>query len=300
MQRRTLGTQGLEVSAVGFGTMGMTLAYGDGSTEAEAIGDDPRGLRAGGHVLRHRRALRQRHGLQRAARRRGDQAVPRRGRHRHQVRLRHGRRAARQRRRQPPGAHPRGHREQPALPRRRRHRRPLPAPGRPGRADRGRRRHGQGADRRGQGPLLRAQRGRRRRPSAARTPCSRSRCCRPSTRSSSVEVEPEILPAVRELGIGFVPYSPLGRGFLTGATRPAAEYPANDMRSWDDRWQPGNYERNLAAVDQLTELAAREGHHRRPARAGVAARAGRRHRPDPGHPQRGARRRERAARPTSR
>ena len=36
MQRRTLGTQGLEVSAVGFGTMGMTLAYGDGSSEAEA------------------------------------------------------------------------------------------------------------------------------------------------------------------------------------------------------------------------------------------------------------------------
>ena len=69
------------------------------------------------------------------------------------------------------------------------------------------------------------------------------------------QVEPEILPAIRELGIGFVPYSPLGRGFLTGATRPAAEYPANDMRSWDDRWQPGNYERNLAAVTTLTELA---------------------------------------------
>ena len=69
------------------------------------------------------------------------------------------------------------------------------------------------------------------------------------------EVEADILPAVRELGIGFVPYSPLGRGFLTGDTRPAADYPANDMRSWDDRWQPGNYERNLAAVERLTALA---------------------------------------------
>jgi aryl-alcohol dehydrogenase-like predicted oxidoreductase len=68
-------------------------------------------------------------------------------------------------------------------------------------------------------------------------------------------VEADVLPAVRELGIGFVPYSPLGRGFLTGAVKPAAEYPDNDMRSWDDRWQPGNYERNLAAVEQLTELA---------------------------------------------
>ena len=68
-------------------------------------------------------------------------------------------------------------------------------------------------------------------------------------------VEADVLPAIRELGIGFVPYSPLGRGFLTGATRPAAEYPAHDMRSWDDRWQPGNYERNLEAVERLTTLA---------------------------------------------
>jgi aryl-alcohol dehydrogenase-like predicted oxidoreductase len=44
------------------------------------------------------------------------------------------------------------------------------------------------------------------------------------------------------LGIGFVPYSPLGRGFLTGAVKPADEYPAYDMRSKADRWQPGNYE----------------------------------------------------------
>lgn len=69
------------------------------------------------------------------------------------------------------------------------------------------------------------------------------------------QVEADVLPVVRELGIGFVPYSPLGRGFLTGDVRPAAEYPANDMRSWDDRWQPGNYERNLEAVQRLTALA---------------------------------------------
>jgi len=68
-------------------------------------------------------------------------------------------------------------------------------------------------------------------------------------------VEAEVLPVVRELGIGFVPYSPLGRGFLTGAVKPAAEYPADDMRSWDDRWQPGNYEKNLAAIRELTALA---------------------------------------------
>ncbi|QFR97897.1 hypothetical protein GBW32_20510 [Streptomyces tsukubensis] len=43
----------------------------------------------------------------------------------------------------------------------------------------------------------------------------------------------------------FVPYSPLGRGFLAGAAKPAADYPADDMRGGFDRWQPGNYEKNL-------------------------------------------------------
>lgn len=72
-------------------------------------------------------------------------------------------------------------------------------------------------------------------------------------------VEVDVLPVARSLGIGFVPYSPLGRGFLTSAVKPAAEYPADDMRSWDDRWQPGNYERNVAAVQELTALAAEHG-----------------------------------------
>ncbi len=72
-------------------------------------------------------------------------------------------------------------------------------------------------------------------------------------------VEAEVLPTLRELGIGFVAYSPLGRGFLTTAVRPAAEYPANDMRSWDERWQPGNYEKNVAAIEALTELARGRG-----------------------------------------
>src|SRR4051794_19165794 len=73
------------------------------------------------------------------------------------------------------------------------------------------------------------------------------------------QVEADVLPVVRELGIGFVPYSPLGRGFLSGNVQPAATYPANDMRSWDDRWQPGNYERNLDAVERLTALASSKG-----------------------------------------
>ncbi len=70
------------------------------------------------------------------------------------------------------------------------------------------------------------------------------------------EVEDEILPTVRELGIGFVPYSPLGRGMLTGELRPAGEYSDDDMRSRDERWQPGNFERNAAAVERLQQLAS--------------------------------------------
>jgi aryl-alcohol dehydrogenase-like predicted oxidoreductase len=72
-------------------------------------------------------------------------------------------------------------------------------------------------------------------------------------------VEKEILPTTRELGIGFVAYSPLGRGFLTSEVRPASEYGPDDMRSFDERWQPGNYEQNVAAIERLTELAQHKG-----------------------------------------
>jgi aryl-alcohol dehydrogenase-like predicted oxidoreductase len=68
-----------------------------------------------------------------------------------------------------------------------------------------------------------------------------------------------IFPVVEELGIGFVAYSPLGRGFLTGTAKPADEYDETDMRRTDPRWQPGNYEKNLAATEQLREFATSKG-----------------------------------------
>ncbi|MFE3144589.1 aldo/keto reductase [Streptomyces scopuliridis] len=73
------------------------------------------------------------------------------------------------------------------------------------------------------------------------------------------EVEEKILPVLRELGIGLVPYSPLGRGFLTGVVKPASEYPQDDMRSWDERWQGENYTYNLRATEQLKDLANAKG-----------------------------------------
>ena len=76
----------------------------------------------------------------------------------------------------------------------------------------------------------------------------------------SREVEAEILPTVRELGIGFVAYSPLGRGFLTGAWRSAADLPEGDTRATRfPRFSGENFDRNLALVERVKELAGRKG-----------------------------------------
>ena len=71
------------------------------------------------------------------------------------------------------------------------------------------------------------------------------------------EVEEEILPVCRELGIGFVPYSPLGRGFLTGSIRSLEDLPANDWRRNDPRYQGDNFAANLKVVDIVGEVAAK-------------------------------------------
>lgn len=69
-----------------------------------------------------------------------------------------------------------------------------------------------------------------------------------------------LFPTLQELGVGFVPYSPLGRGFLTGAVKPGSEYEQGDMRNgMDPRWEPGNFEKNMAAVEQLKALAESKG-----------------------------------------
>jgi len=69
-------------------------------------------------------------------------------------------------------------------------------------------------------------------------------------------VEAEILPTVRELGIGFVAYSPLGRGFLTGRWADPDDLPPEDSRRNHPRFQGQNFERNLALVDRVRALAA--------------------------------------------
>lgn len=67
--------------------------------------------------------------------------------------------------------------------------------------------------------------------------------------------EDEILPTIRELGIGFVPYSPLGRGFLTGRFKSLADLPQDDWRRQNERFTKENFETNLSLVDKVNRLA---------------------------------------------
>lgn len=72
-------------------------------------------------------------------------------------------------------------------------------------------------------------------------------------------VEDDILPVCRELGIGFVPYSPLGRGFLTGAIKSRADIPEGDWRLNDPRYDEGNLEANLTIVAGVQAVADKHG-----------------------------------------
>ena len=72
-------------------------------------------------------------------------------------------------------------------------------------------------------------------------------------------LETEIIPVLRELGIGLVPFSPLGRGFLTGTARRAEEYPEGDYRRGDPRFQGANYDANMRAAKVVGEMARELG-----------------------------------------
>jgi aryl-alcohol dehydrogenase-like predicted oxidoreductase len=71
-------------------------------------------------------------------------------------------------------------------------------------------------------------------------------------------LEPRIIPLLRQLGIGLVPFSPLGRGFLTGTAKRAEEYPDDDYRRGDPRYQGENFDANMRAASAVQELARRK------------------------------------------
>jgi aryl-alcohol dehydrogenase-like predicted oxidoreductase len=81
-------------------------------------------------------------------------------------------------------------------------------------------------------------------------------------------LEPEVIPVLRELGIGLVPFSPLGRGFLTGAVQRAEAYPEGDYRRNDPRYQGENYDANVQAARTVREIA--EIKHAKPGQIALA------------------------------
>ena len=271
MDTRKLGRQGLEVAEQGLGCMGMSEFYGAGD-EDESIATIHRALELGVTLPRHRRHVRAVH--QRAAGRPRDRRPPRRGRAGHQVRQRprRGRRAPRDQRRRRVRAP--GLRRLAAAARRRPHRPLLPAPRRSSRS-RSRRPSARWPSwSRPARCAISACRRRSRRRSGARTRCIRSRRCRPSTRCGRATPRSEILPTTRELGIGFVAYSPLGRGFLTGrfsrsTTLRRGRLPPPAIRAFRARTSGAT----STLVEQVEEMAEEKGVTAAPAGARLGARA---------------------------
>ncbi|NKF20970.1 aldo/keto reductase [Solimonas marina] len=72
-------------------------------------------------------------------------------------------------------------------------------------------------------------------------------------------LEPQLIPLLRELGIGLVPFSPLGRGFLTGDVQRAEDYPQGDFRRNDPRYQGENFDANVKAAQIVRDIAAAHG-----------------------------------------
>jgi aryl-alcohol dehydrogenase-like predicted oxidoreductase len=75
----------------------------------------------------------------------------------------------------------------------------------------------------------------------------------------SRDVEDEVVPTARELGIGLVPYSPLGRGFLTGQVKSFEDFAADDYRRFSPRFQGANFDANLRLVGRVEEIAREKG-----------------------------------------
>jgi aryl-alcohol dehydrogenase-like predicted oxidoreductase len=94
--------------------------------------------------------------------------------------------------------------------------------------------------------------------------------------------EEEVLGACRELGIGFVPYCPLGRGFLTGQIKKPEDLPQDDFRRTTPRFQGDNFQRNLDLVSELAQSPTKKV-HAGAARARLGAGPGRKYCSDSGN-----------------
>ncbi len=111
----------------------------------------------------------------------------------------------------------------------------------------------------GQDPAHRICRKPARRRSAAPQRYIRSPRCKRNTRCGHATRKRKCLPTCRELGIGFVAYSPLGRGFLTGQFKRFDDLPADDYRRFSPRFQGDNFQKNLDLVKRVEQIAAEKG-----------------------------------------
>jgi aryl-alcohol dehydrogenase-like predicted oxidoreductase len=81
-------------------------------------------------------------------------------------------------------------------------------------------------------------------------------------------LEADVIPVLHDLGIGLVPFCPLGRGFLAGGVKRAEDYPEGDTRRIDERYQGGNYDANVRAAQAVFDIAEAKG--ARPAQIALA------------------------------
>ncbi len=180
--------------------------------------------------------------------------------------------------------------------RRRPHRPLLPAPRRSDRADRGHRRRDGRAGRRGQGPATSGS------PRPARTASNGPMAIHPIAALQSEwslwtrDLEDDVLGTARRLGIGSCRSARSGGASSPGPSPSPDDFGADDFRRSNPRFQGENFDANLAVVAEVRRLAEAKGMHGGPAGPGLAARPGRRRRPDPGHQATFVPRRERGGR----
>ena len=261
MQKRKLGKSNLEVSALGLGCMGMSFGYGPPKDKQEMISLIRAAVERGVTFFDTAEV----YGPFTNEELVGEALAPFRG----QVviatkfgfNLDPDRRGEAGRAEQPAGAHQAGRRGLAQAAQGRCHRSVLSAPRRPGRADRRRRGSGEGPD------SGKARSSTSASPKQACKTIRRAHAVQPVTALQSEyslwwrEPEEEVLPTLEELGIGFVPFSPLGKGFLTGKIDENTTFDSTDFRSSSRASRRRARKANQALVDLLGE-ASRSGRRR--------------------------------------